>query len=34
VIALQQPEDQVLFVTDGIELGSISMMSVAVGAIQ
>jgi 4,5-DOPA dioxygenase extradiol len=34
VIALQQPGDQVLFVTDGIELGSISMMSVAVGAIE
>jgi 4,5-DOPA dioxygenase extradiol len=32
VIALRQPEDPVVFVTDGIELGSISMMSVAVGA--
>jgi 4,5-DOPA dioxygenase extradiol len=32
VIALQQPGDPVAFLTDGIELGSISMMSVAVGA--
>ena len=32
VIALQQPEDRVAFLTDGIELGSISMLSVAVGA--
>jgi 4,5-DOPA dioxygenase extradiol len=31
VIALRQPEDPVVFVTDGIELGSISMLSVAVG---
>ena len=32
VIALQQPGDRVEFLTDGIELGSISMLSVAVGA--
>ena len=33
VIALQQREDRVVFLTDGMELGSISMMSVAVGEI-
>ena len=32
VIALQKAEDRVVFLTDGIELGSISMMSVAIGA--
>jgi 4,5-DOPA dioxygenase extradiol len=32
VIALQQPGDPVVFPTDGIELGSISMLSVVVGA--
>ncbi len=32
VIALQEPGDRVEFLTDGIELGSISMLSVAVGA--
>jgi 4,5-DOPA dioxygenase extradiol len=32
VIALQQPQDRLEFLTDGIELGSISMLSVAVGA--
>lgn len=32
VIALQKAEDRVVFLTDGIELGSISMMSVAIEA--
>jgi len=32
VIALQKAEDRVVFLTDGIELGSISMLSVAIGA--
>jgi 4,5-DOPA dioxygenase extradiol len=32
VIALQQPGDRVEILTDGIELGSISMLSVAIGA--
>jgi 4,5-DOPA dioxygenase extradiol len=31
VIALQRPHDRLAFLTDGIELGSISMMSVAIG---
>lgn len=32
VIALQRPEDRVEFLTDGIELGSISMLSVSIGS--
>jgi 4,5-DOPA dioxygenase extradiol len=31
VIALQQPDDRLAFLTDGIELGSIGMMSVSIG---
>ena len=31
VIALQRPDDHLDFLTDGIELGSISMMSVSIG---
>ena len=31
VIALQRPDDPIVFLTDGIALRSISMMSVAVG---
>jgi len=30
-LPLQKAEDRVVFLTDGIELGSISMMSVAIG---
>jgi 4,5-DOPA dioxygenase extradiol len=32
VIALQRPDDRLVFLTDGVELGSISMMSIAIGA--
>jgi 4,5-DOPA dioxygenase extradiol len=32
VIALQRPDDAIDFLTDGIELGSISMMSAVIGA--
>jgi 4,5-DOPA dioxygenase extradiol len=32
VLALQRPGDRIEFITDGIELGSISMLSVAIGA--
>jgi len=32
VIALQRPDDALTFLTEGIELGSIGMMSVAIGA--
>jgi 4,5-DOPA dioxygenase extradiol len=31
VLALQRPDDHLAFLTDGIELGSISMMSVSIG---
>jgi 4,5-DOPA dioxygenase extradiol len=31
VIALQRPDDRIAFLTDGIELGSIGMMSVSIG---
>ena len=31
VIALQRPDDRLAFLTDGIELGSIGMMSVSIG---
>ena len=33
ILALQRTEDQVVFLTDGIELGSMSMLSVVVGAL-
>jgi 4,5-DOPA dioxygenase extradiol len=32
VIALQRDDDRLQFMVDGIELGSISMMSMALGA--
>jgi 4,5-DOPA dioxygenase extradiol len=31
VIALQRPDDRLAFLTDGIDLGSISMMSISIG---
>lgn len=33
ILALQRPDDDLVFLTDGIELGSISMLSVVVGVV-